>query len=116
MAVYLQNETFLSEWYNCKKTGVCSDLLLKFFTRIAKRYVVRFPPTSALDRDAVVNYAVSEAWLKWDKFDPEQSNNIFAYFTQMIKNDMITHYNELNKGRQVTLSLDVFYNNFDKGD
>ena len=63
-----------------------------------------------IDRDACINFATCEALRKWKKYDIKRSENIFAFFTQMISNDMKTHYNKL-KGKKNTVSIEALFTN-----
>ncbi len=110
--IYLKAKDFQDEYNKSKKNGKCSDKLLLMFEKIAKNYVGTFGSKNKLDNDACVNYALTEAWKKWEKYDETKSTNIFAFFTQMIKNDLISHHNKLYHKKELYVSLDsVFSNN-----
>lgn len=110
--IYLKPKDFQEEYTKCKEVGKCSNKLLLMFEKIAKKYVVTFGGKNKLDNDACVNYALTEAWKKWEKYDETKSTNIFAFFTQMIKNDLMAHHNKLYHKKELYVSLDsVFSNN-----
>lgn len=110
--IYLKPKDFQEEYDKCLLTDECSNKLLSMFEKIAKKYVVTFGGKNKLDNDACVNYALVEAWKKWKKYDKNRSPNIFSFFTQMIKNDLMQHHNKLYHKKELFVSLDsVFSNN-----
>lgn len=113
---YIEPNEMLAEYNKCLENNKCSYELLKMFELIANKYSksksINFSSTK--DRVTCVNYAVSEAWQKWNKFDSERSQNIFAFFTQMIKNDLMQHHEKLYRRSRNEISLDAVFSNNDK--
>lgn len=109
--IYLDPNDMLKVYEKCVQTNNCSYELLKMFELIANKFskskFINF--TSNHDRRACVNYAVQEAWKKWDKYDKNRSTNIFAFFTQMIKNDLLQHHEKLNKKSRNMVHLDAIF-------
>lgn len=112
--IYLKPNNFHEEYNKSIDQGKPSDKLIKMFELIAKRYITVYRQVNKIDNDACINYAVCEAWLKWDKYNPEFSDNIFSFFTKMIKNDMAQHYNKIKKGKDRNLSIDALLSNENK--
>lgn len=106
---YVSAKELIEEYYKSTELGKCSDKLLEYFRRIAKRFSNVYNYTNKCDLDAVVEYAVSEAWMKWDTFDPEKSDNIFSFYTTMIANDMKLHYKLITKGKNLNISIDSLF-------
>ena len=111
MAIYLKNEVFERHYNESVKTGEVSKLLLHDFFLLASNIYKMLGQKTDINRDACINYAVSEAWRKWRKYVPEKSANIFAFFTSMIMNDMKIHHNYINKIVNRSISLTLFENN-----
>lgn len=88
----------------------CTKELLDCFQKIAENFTTKFKNVNDDDRRACINYAVSEAWQKWRKYDKERSQNIFAFYTTMISNDLKIHYNYLNQHSSMKISLDSLTN------
>lgn len=80
------------------------------FEKIAKHYIPIYRSKNKQDNNACINFATTQAWLKWDKYDRERSDNIFAFFTKMIKNDMALHHNTITKGKNRNISIDALLN------
>lgn len=106
---YLTPGELKQEYLTSIEKGKPTDKLVKMFEKIAKKYSNRLTFTNKCDLDACINWAVTEAWIKWNKYDEERSPNIFAFFTQMIKNDLMQHSQNINKGKDITISIDALY-------
>lgn len=111
--IYLPPADLKREYLNSVQAGSPTKKLIEYFNLIAKNYSTIFKFVNKQDKSAVINFAVSEAWLKWDKYDETRSKNLFSFFTEMLKNDMILHYNTLTKGKKVNISIDNLFENSD---
>lgn len=96
---YLPPEIFKAEYEKCRSNDVCSNQLIFMFEKIAKNYYKKLPQLSTKDNQAIIAYGTSQAWRKWKSYDKNVSGNLFAFFTQMIRNDMITHFNKITEGK-----------------
>lgn len=83
--------------------------IMLMWEKIARGMSRTFPQVNKIDTDACVNFAVTQAWRKWKKYDKERSNNIFAFFSQIIKNDLQTHHNTIKKHSKNCISLDAIF-------
>lgn len=107
---YVKPQNFHYEYNLSLKDDKPTPKLLEYFELIARGWSSKYDNLAKLDVDSCVNYAVTEAWLKWKEYDKKISENIFAFFTQMIKNDLTAHYNNIRKHSKKNISLDVIYN------
>ncbi|MCK9415714.1 hypothetical protein M0Q97_03525 [Candidatus Dojkabacteria bacterium] len=95
--------------------GECTLNLLNMFKKIAERFSIgNYSYVNKIDFNACVNYAVSEAYFKWNKFDEEKSTNIFSFYTTMLSNDMKIHYKQLTRGKELNISLESLFSNIEK--
>lgn len=106
---YVSAKELYEEYNKSLQLGKCSDKLLLYFRRIAKRFASTFEYVNKADADAVVEYAVAEAWQKWDTFDSQKTNNIFSFYTTMLANDMKLHYKQLTKGKNLNISIESLF-------
>lgn len=106
---YITSDELFEEYNKSLEGGFCTDKLLSYFQKIAKRFSTKFHSTNLIDKEAVINYAVTEAWLKWNMFDPKKSSNIFSFYTTMIANDMRLHYKSITKGKNVNISIESLF-------
>lgn len=88
---YVTNNEIEIEYNKSLLINEPTPKLIEYFTLIAQNSVVLLKMKSKLDVECCVTYGISRAWEKWDKYDPNNSQNYFAFFTQMILNDMKTH-------------------------
>lgn len=92
---YLPPEKFHAEYNKCVLLGEPSAKLIHFFELIAINFSKKYNNTAQKDKACIINFGVSEAWKKWNRYDERRSTNIFSFFTTMISNDMKTHYNKI---------------------
>lgn len=110
---YIQGSDFQNEYKLSQQQGEPTKRLISMFELIARRYSSKYNNLCQMDTESCINYAVMEAYSKWDKYDKNRSENIFAFFTQMIKNDLTAHYNELNGDNYRHVSIDAIFINRD---
>lgn len=103
---YIDPNEMRKEFDECLKKGVCSRKLMNMFVKIAEGFSVKFMYLNSVDKRACINFAITEAWRKWNKFDPSRSDNIFALFTTMISNDMRQHYKQITKNYPRSISIE----------
>lgn len=104
--IYLDPKHIQDCFDDSVKKGECTSELLECFQKIAENFITKYNNANDEDRRACINYAVSEAWQKWDKYDKNRSPNIFAFYTQMISNDLRIHYKMINRHNSMKISLD----------
>lgn len=107
---YVKPVDFQNEYDKSLSLDAPTALLLKMFEKIGIGYSKKFGGNK-LDQDACVNYALFEAYKKWKKYDSTRSPNIFAFFTQMIKNDMAQHHNKIFHKKNLYVSIDALFIN-----
>lgn len=107
---YVKPDDFHNEYLLSIDKNEPTHKLLLMFEKIAKKYSTKFRGNK-LDIDSCVSYAMTEAWKKWKKYDNERSSNIFAFFTQMIKNDMAQHHNKIFHKKELHVSIDSLFVN-----
>lgn len=112
--IYAKPKDLLFEYNKSLELGKPTDKFLLLITKIAKNYIKTERCVNKIDEDACVNFAVSEAWRKWNKFNPEKSDNLFSYFTSIIANDINLHRRELKRHSSLNISIDVLTSNPDK--
>lgn len=107
---YVQPDDFKEEYKKSLEKNEPTTNLMKMFEKIASHYSTKFRGNK-IDQDACINYALFEAWKKWKKYDEKRSPNIFAFFTQMIKNDLMQHHNKIFHKKELYISIDAIFSN-----
>lgn len=108
---YVNQKDFHKEYEISLEQNKPTDKLLQMFELIATRYSSKYDNLCDLDKNSCINYATMEAYLKWKSYDKNRSSNIFAFFTEMIKNDLISSYNNIHKNSHRNISIDVLFTN-----
>ena len=98
---YVQKEELLNEIAECKKTGVLSSQLSKYLWLIAERY--SFSPSFGRYsfREDMVSFAVVNLVANWHKFDPERSDNPFAFYTTAVYRSFLQYLADEKKQRDI---------------
>jgi len=109
--IYLDPKVLFTEYDKSIELGRPTDKLVILFQKIAKNYATTFNTSNKCDLNACINFGVSEACQKWNKYDTEKSDNIFSFYTTIISNDMRLHFKEITKGKGRQISLDALYSN-----
>jgi hypothetical protein len=112
--IYVSHDEMLAEYHNSQKAGQPTEKLVVLFTKIAKHFSTQFRYVNKCDENACINYAVSEAWRKWDKFDVRITDNVFSFYTTMLANDLRIHYKKITKGKNVNISIESLFSNDNK--
>ena len=94
---YLTNKNLMAEVIACKETGIMSDKLAKMFMMLVEKYGRKSNFYGYTYNEDMQAYALMELVKRWQGFDPERSNNPFAFYTQAIKNSF---YQMLNKEKR----------------
>jgi hypothetical protein len=90
---YLSNKEMLAEWYVCKEEGKVTEKFALSLQLLARRAARQYAMKNHWFDDNVSN-ALLRMLVMWDKFNPEKSTNIFAYFTQVAKMEYFQLYHK----------------------
>lgn len=105
---YLNNTDFTNEIIKCKGTDKLSDEAVRMFMLLAERANRRLDYEDPRDREDCIQSALYDLVKYWRNFDPNVSNNAFAFFTQVAKNGYAKEFNKIRKGALDTMSLDHY--------
>ena len=86
MAQYVNNRELLEAIVLSKEKGELTPAALKMLDRMVKEISKVFKYKMEEDREDCMAFAMEDVIKYWDRFNPEKSNNAFAFYTQMIKN------------------------------
>ncbi len=85
--MYLKNKDLLAEVIACRANGmVMSDKMARMIMLLVKKYAMMPNFRGYTFREDMEAYALLMVVHTWKSFDPEKSDNAFAYYTQGIKN------------------------------
>ena len=100
-----------TEYNKSIEKGSPTDRLILIFQKIATKFATTYRYVNDCDRRSCINYAVAECWQKWNTFNPELSSNLFSFYTTLISNDLRIAWNNLNRYKSTSISLDALMSN-----
>lgn len=98
---YLNNKDLLAEVIKSKEQDQMTDKLAHMLQMLCKRYASRAQFANYTYNEDMQAYAMMGLVKTWRAFNPEKSNNPFAFFTQCIKNSFIQMLNQEKKQRTI---------------
>ena len=98
---YVTNKDLLPEIIKCKKEGKISEKLGHMLLLIVNNYVRKVNFSSYTYRDDMKGHALLHLTNAALKFNPERSNNPFAYYTQITKHAFIQVLKQEKKHRDI---------------
>lgn len=84
--VYVRNSDLLRAFNESKTKGQLTNETIEMFTLMIEGISKKMAYKDPDDKDDCMAFAMEDLCKYWDRFDPEKSNNPFAYFTQIAKN------------------------------
>jgi RNA polymerase sigma factor (sigma-70 family) len=99
--IYLNNRELLAAVHQSKTKGQMSDTLAKMLQLLCSKYAKKGNFVNYSYNDDMQSYAMLMLVRTWNSFNPEKSNNPFAFFTQCIKNSFIQYLNQEKRQRVI---------------
>lgn len=99
--IYLSNKELLAEVKRSKEVGQMSNALAMMLQLLCSKYAKKGNFINYSYNEDMQAYALMMLVRTWNSFDPEKSNNPFAFFTQCIKNSFIQYLNQEKRQRDV---------------
>lgn len=103
--IYLSNKELLAEVKLSKEKGRMSDMLARMLQLLCSKYAKKGNFVNYSYNEDMQAYAMMMLVRTWNSFDPEKSNNPFAFFTQCIKHSFIQYLNQEKRQRDVRDAL-----------
>jgi hypothetical protein len=118
---YVTNAELREALAEARAKGVLTERLAKGLMLIAEKYSRSPQYVGYSYREDMVAEAIAAEARAWDKFDPEKSDNPFAYFTTVCYRAFLKVLNEERKARDIRdeLLIEAGANaswNYEKGD
>ena len=114
MAHHVKNKDLREEIIRCKETDVLTPEALAMFQLMAEKFANKLTYIYPEDREDCIQFAVMDWYMYWRGYDPEKSQNAFAYYTQIIKNGFAKGwrklYGNMPKSSKISLSQHQIYN------
>jgi len=115
MAVhYVKNSILREEIIRCKKEGKLTNEAIEMFQKMADRFSRKLKYVYEEDRLDCISFAVMDCYQYWQGYNPEKSDNAFAYFTSILRNGFAKGwrklYGNMPKSKKISLSNGKIYN------
>jgi len=103
---YLNNADLRNEIIKSKEAGELTPLALKYLMLLADKCSLKLSYKNPDDRADCIAFAYMDLYRYWKNYDPNKSENAFAYFTEVAKRGFAKGWNKLHpKKYQGTVSL-----------
>lgn len=102
---YINNRDLLEEVQKSKDQDQMTENLARMLQTLCARYAKKSSFANYSYNEDMQSYAMMMLVKTWPKFDPNQSQNPFAFFTQCVKNSFIQCLNSEKRQRDIRDSL-----------
>lgn len=103
--VYVTNKALLAEFKISRDKGEMTKELARMVMLICSRYARRGSYASYTYNEDLQSFALMNLVKSWKSFNPEKSQNPFAYFTSCIHNSFLQYLNQERKHRNIRDAL-----------
>ena len=103
--VYVTNKALLAEFKVSREKGEMTNELARMVMLICERYARRGSYASYTYNEDLQSFALMNLVKSWKSFNPEKSQNPFAYFTSCIHNSFLQYLNHERKHRNIRDAL-----------
>ena len=93
---YVTNKTLVPEIIKSKEQGKLTKEAIKMLIMLSERAIRKLQYKDPEDRRDCLAFAQMDLFKYWDRFNPEKSNNAFAYYTQIAKKGYAKGWNKLH--------------------
>lgn len=114
MAVIVKNKDLREELIKSKAQDKLTPEALAMFMLMSKKFANKLTYIYEDDKKDCISFAIMDCYQYWRGYNPEKSQNAFAYFTQIIKNGFAKGwrklYGNMPKSRKISTSSNKIYN------
>ena len=93
---YVTNKNLVPEIIKSQEQGELTKEAIKMLISISERAIAKLRYKDPEDRRDCLAFAQMDLFKYWDRFNPEKSNNAFAYYTQIAKKGYAKGWNKLH--------------------
>jgi len=110
---HVKNKDLREALIESKAKNKLSKEALDMFILMANKFSTNFKYIYPEDKEDCISFAVMDCYLYWRGYDPEKSQNAFAYITQIIKNGFAKGwrklYGNMPKSKKISVSQTKVY-------
>ena len=93
---YLNNKDLLEEIKKSKEKGELTPKALEFLMLLAEKCSLKLSYNNYLDKEDCIAFAKMDLFKYWNSFNPDKSDNPFAYYTEVAKRGFAKGWNKLH--------------------
>ena len=93
--MYVDPKLFYAEIVKSKQEGELTKEAIKMICLIIQNYSVKFQYRNEMDRDDCQSHAIMQILRNWKTFDPDKSDQAFAYFTSSARTGLFMGWQKL---------------------
>ena len=113
-AHHVKNKDLREEIIISKDQDKLTPKALDMFMLMADKFSNKLTYIYTEDKEDCISFAVMDCYQYWRGYDPEKSQNAFAYYTQIIKNGFAKGwrklYGNMPKSSKISISQHQIYN------
>lgn len=106
---YLDGDEFREEVIKCQERGRVSERLGEMFRKLCHRNSGSYIYMDEDDRQDCIANAVLQCVRSYDKYNPETTDNAFAYFTRVAINGLRAGWNKMHRHKSREYRLDQIF-------
>jgi len=114
MPIHVKNKDLREAIIASKEKDVLSPEALEMLMLMADKFSNKLSYIYQEDKEDCISFAVMDCYQYWRGYDPEKSQNAFAYYTQIIKNGFAKGwrklYGNMPKSSKISISQHQIYN------
>jgi len=112
MPIHVKNKDLREQLIISKQQNELTKEALDMIILMAHKFSNNFTYMYQEDKEDCIAFAIMDCYMYWRGYDPEKSQNAFAYITQIVKNGMSKSWRRLRKcpkSKQISISSSNIY-------
>ena len=109
MAHYVNAKELYIEIIVSKAQGKLTRTAEKMLNLLGEKVISKFYYSNPDDMMDCYQTGMESIYRNWHQFNPDKTNNAFAYFTEIFKRGIAKGFNTVRKNKDKELSLDGIY-------
>lgn len=110
MAQYVKNADLRNELINSKEQDKLTSEAINMFILMAQKFSLKFTYEYDEDRKDCIQFAIMDCYKYWRGYDPNVSQNAFAYISQIIKNGFAKGWRKLRGNMPLSKTTSIEQN------
>jgi DNA-directed RNA polymerase specialized sigma subunit len=113
MGIHVKNRDLREELIKSKAKNELTKEALDMLILMAHKFSTKFKYIYPEDKEDCISFAIMDCYQYWRGYNPDKSENAFAYVTQIIKNGFAKGwrklYGNMPKSKKVSINQNNLY-------